>query len=130
MLFAQQQVKMNSSDEENVLILLLLRRRRKRRRQSIWCREHCLLRESKGEFHRTFQHPLDNPDEELFFNYARMSYNTYNTLKSLVLERLKPHHSNCRYDNKYKSSGFFTSAYTDMSRYTHKNMKKDTSRKC
>ena len=80
-----------------------------------------MLRESRGEFPRTFQHLVDNPDEELFFNYKRMSYNTYNTLKSLVLERLKPHHSNwrkpieaeekliitLRYDNKYKSSGFF-----------------------
>ncbi|GFS24924.1 hypothetical protein ElyMa_005169900 [Elysia marginata] len=87
---------MNSSDEEDVLISLSLRRRRKRKRQSIWCREHFLLRESRGEFQRTFLHLLDNPDEELFFNYTRMSYSTYNALKSLVLELLKPDHSNWR----------------------------------
>lgn len=88
--------KMNSSDEEDVLILLLLRRRRKRKRHLMWCRDHFLLRESRGEFHRTFRHLLENPDEELFFNYTRMSYRTYNALKSLVLERLKPDHSNWR----------------------------------
>ena len=90
--------KMNSSDEEDVLILLLLRRRRKRKRQRIWCREHFLLRESRGEFQRTFRHLLENHDEELFFNYTRMSYSTYNALKSLVLERLKP--DPCSVDNK------------------------------
>ncbi|GFR96646.1 endonuclease-reverse transcriptase [Elysia marginata] len=87
---------MNSSDEEDVLILLSLRRRRKRKRQSIWCREYFLLRESRGEFQRTILHPLDNPDGELFFNYTRMSYSTYNALKSLVLELLKPDRSNWR----------------------------------
>ncbi|GFR92381.1 hypothetical protein ElyMa_002616800 [Elysia marginata] len=87
---------MNSSDEEDVLILLSLRRRRKRKRQSIWLREHFLLRESRGEFQRTFLHLLDNPDEELFFNYTRMSYSTHNALKSLGLELLKPDHSNWR----------------------------------
>ncbi|GFR93677.1 hypothetical protein ElyMa_006231700 [Elysia marginata] len=87
---------MNSSDEEDILILLSLRRRRKRKRQSIWCREHFLLRESREESQHTFLHLLDNPDEELFFNYTRMSYSTYNALKSLVLELLKLDHSNWR----------------------------------
>ena len=86
---------MDSSDEDDCLILLLLRRR-KRKRHIIWSREHFLLRETRGEFHRTFRSLLDNPDEELFFNYTRMSYRTYDALKILVLEHLQPGQTNWR----------------------------------
>ncbi|KAL8575909.1 hypothetical protein ACOMHN_027307 [Nucella lapillus] len=71
---------MDSSDEDDCLILLLLRRRKRKRHR----------RETRGEFHRTFRYLLDNPDEELFFNYTRMSYRTYDALKTLVLKHLQP----------------------------------------
>ena len=69
---------------------------RKRKRDKIWCREHFLLRETRGEYHRTFLHLRDNPDEELFFNYTRMTYRTYDALKSLVLEHLQSGQTNYR----------------------------------
>ena len=94
---------MDSSDEEDILILLLLKKR-KRKRDKIWCREHFLLREMRGEYHRTFLYLRDNPDVQLFFNYTRMSYRTYDALKSLVLEHLQSGQTNYRNSIEQKKS--------------------------
>lgn len=88
----------DSSDEEILALCLLYRRARRRNcsRRSIWCRDHYLLRPERGEFTRTFRYLMDNPDRELFFNYTRMSYETYAELKQLVLPHLQPIGTNYR----------------------------------
>ena len=79
--------------EEEAVILLLLRRRRPCK---IWSREHFLLRTERGEYHRTFLYLKENRDDELFWNYMRMSYSTFDVLKRLVAEDLEPTKNNFR----------------------------------
>ncbi|KAK3760772.1 hypothetical protein RRG08_056181 [Elysia crispata] len=89
---------MDTSDDER-LILLFIRKKRKQRRKkkrSIWCREHFVLRATCGEYIRTFRSLLDNRDEALFFNYTRMTYDTYKELLALVLPLLQPVGANWR----------------------------------
>ena len=90
---------MNSSEDEMLAALLLLNNRRKRKRRqprSVWCRDHFLMRNLNGEFHRTYMKLVDNRDEELFFNYMRMSYASFNELKRLLLPRIEPTGCNWR----------------------------------
>ena len=78
-------------DEEEAIILLLLRRRRPAR---IWSREHFLLRTERGEYHRTFLYLKDNRDDDLFWNYLRMSYRTFDILwKGWLLKIWNQHRS-------------------------------------
>ena len=86
---------MDVSPEEALAIVTILRKRRKRSRR-IWIREHYLLRPELGEFFRTYKNLLDNPDEELFFNYLRMSYDSFAELLALVRPHLTSKGSNWR----------------------------------
>ena len=88
--------KMDSSDEDTLVALVLLRKQRKKNKRSFWCREHFLLRNRRGEFQRTFCSLMKFKDEKLFFNYLRMSYKTYEELKSLVLPHLQSRGCNWR----------------------------------
>ena len=82
---------MDSSVEDTLIMLAILNNHKKKRKKRImWCREHFLLRSSRGEFHQTFSSLIRRRDETLFFNYLRMSYRTYDELKNLVLPRLQP----------------------------------------
>ncbi|GFO32944.1 hypothetical protein PoB_005944900 [Plakobranchus ocellatus] len=82
---------MDLSDENTLIMLTMLNNRKnKRKRRIMWCREHFLLRSSRGEFHRTFCSLMTRRDETMFFNYIRMSDRTYEELKNLVLPHLQP----------------------------------------
>ncbi|GFS26378.1 hypothetical protein ElyMa_005212200 [Elysia marginata] len=83
---------MDTSDDERLILLFILKKRKQRRKKkrSIWCREHFVLRATCGEYIRTFRSLLDNRDEALFFNYTRMTYDTYKELLALVLPLLQP----------------------------------------
>ncbi|GFO02113.1 hypothetical protein PoB_002861800 [Plakobranchus ocellatus] len=88
---------MDLSDEDTLIMLTMLNnRKKKRKRWIVCCREHFLLRSSRGEFHRTFCSLMTRRDETLFFNYIRMSYRTYEELKNLVLPHLQPNGCNYR----------------------------------
>ena len=78
---------MDSSDEEAALICILLKKRKKKQRR-FWIREHFLLRSEMSEFFTSFMALLESGDEFLFFNYTRMSIDTYKTLRALVLPHL------------------------------------------
>ena len=84
-------------DEEIAILLLLVRRRRRRSRyRQIWTRDHFLLRTERGEYHRTFLYLKENRDDELFWNYMRMSYTTFDALKDMVAQELEPTQNNYR----------------------------------
>ena len=84
----------NLGDDEMAVVLLLMRRRRRQRQ--LWTRDHFLLRTERGEYYRTFLYLRDNRDDDLFWNYTRMSYNTFDTLKQLVTKELRPTQNNYR----------------------------------
>lgn len=72
---------------------LLMRRRRRRSRRTEWVNQIFLKREEHGEFH----HLMDDlkKDPEKFFDYFRLSLNTF----TYILESVKPEltkHSNFR----------------------------------
>ena len=53
-----------------------------------------MLRANCGEYIRTFWSLVDN--EALFFNYTRMTYDTYKELLALVIPLLQPTGANWR----------------------------------
>ncbi|GFN93292.1 hypothetical protein PoB_001979800 [Plakobranchus ocellatus] len=82
---------MDSSDEDTRIMLTMLNNRKKKRKWPImWCREHFLLRSSRGEIHRPFCSLMTHRDKTLFFNFIRMSYRTYEELKNIVPPHLQP----------------------------------------
>lgn len=89
---------MDTSDEEDFALLLLAEEGKEidRTHRSVWVRHHFQLRSKLGEFHTTFQSLMDHPDETLFFNYMRMSYESYQNLKDLILPHIQPVGSNWR----------------------------------
>lgn len=88
---------MDSSDEEDVALFLLMEaEERHGKKRKTWVRQHFQMRPELGEFHTTFQNLIDHPDETVFFNYMRMSYNSYKILKNLILPHISPIGSNWR----------------------------------
>ena len=86
-------------DEEIAILLLLMRGRWERSRfRQIWTREHFLLRTERGEWHRTFLYLKENRDDELFWNYMRMSNTTFDALKDMVAQELESTQNNFRRD--------------------------------
>ena len=81
---------MDSSDEEDVALLLLMEaEERHGKKRKTWVRQHFQMRPELGEFHTTFQNLIDHPDETVFFNYMRMSYNSYNININININRLQ-----------------------------------------
>ena len=89
---------MDTSDEEDLALLLLAEAEEvhMKKRRTVWVRQHFQMRPVLGEFHTTFQNLIDHPDEKVFFNYMRMSYDSYKGLKDLILPHIRPIGSNWR----------------------------------
>ena len=83
---------MDTSNGERLILLFILKKRKQigQKKRSISYCEHFVLWATCGEYIRTFQSLLDNRDEALFFNYTRMTYDTYKELLALVLPLLQP----------------------------------------
>ena len=88
---------MDTSDEEDLALLLLAEAEEvhMKKRRTVWVRQHFQMRPVLGEFHTTFQNLIDHPDE-VFFNYMRMSYDSYKGLKDLIMPHIRPIGSNWR----------------------------------
>ena len=59
-----------------------------RKPTSVSVRKHFQIRLVMGEFHTSFQHLIDHHNEMFFFNYLRMSYQSYRDLKDLILTHI------------------------------------------
>ena len=67
---------MDTKDEEEFSLILEAEENLKdsRKPRSVLVRKQFQIQYVVGEFHTSFQHLIDKPDEMLFFNYMRMSY--------------------------------------------------------
>ena len=90
-LFGPDKIKgdMDSGEEEEMLAIGLLvdnerQHIRRRRQRRMWVRQHFLVRPTLGEYSTTVRNLLDHPDEMVFFNYMRMSYDSFRALKGLM----------------------------------------------
>ena len=54
------------------------------------------MRDVLGEFHTMYNNLIKNKDENVFFNYMRMSYSSYEELKELMLPHIRPNGTNFR----------------------------------
>ncbi|KAK3761951.1 hypothetical protein RRG08_066574, partial [Elysia crispata] len=74
---------MDTSDDERLILLFILKKQKEETQYgavSILC-----YGPHVEKYIRTFRSLLDNRDEALFFNYTRMTYDTYKALLALVL---------------------------------------------
>ena len=67
---------MDTKAEEEFSLILEAEEKLKdsRKSRSVLVRKQFQIRYVMGEFHTSFQHLINKPDEMLFFNYMRMSH--------------------------------------------------------
>jgi hypothetical protein len=84
----------DAEDHEDELLLLLLLHRRLRRRRTVWIHPILRRRQQLGEFHRLVQEL--RLDEQRFFQYFRMTPETFENLLHIVGPHIRKQTTNYR----------------------------------
>ena len=81
---------------DDIALALILNDCRRPKKRSVWTRDHFMNREREGEFFNCFLPLYNGDDDEMFFNYMRMSKKSYTELRDLVNQDLKSEGNNFR----------------------------------
>ena len=83
----QQQLQRRRLNNVLLLSLLLLRKRKQRKPRRFWIRDIFKSRKLQGDYHNLLQE-MRLTDNEKYFNYLRMSNDTFQKLLNIVGPRL------------------------------------------